>query len=264
MSLPDPHWRDRRGALAFWQVGRLRARRRLTAESDAKPPMSDRSCHLSGECADPNPIGSTDDLAASCYSVLRSIAATYSHHLNGGTLQPTLIVHEAYLKLVGPDRRAEGPAASRFTDREHFLAVAALAMRQVVQDHARKRRALKRGGAGDGARVGLGEAVALSVPGRETCVAGVVDLDDALTELAKADPRAARLVELRFFGGLTVEQAARVLEIAVTTAEKDWRCARAWLLVRLKHEPNGAREADERPASGSMAAAQGGVPRDLP
>lgn len=208
--------------------------------------MSDRSCHPSVESAEPDRRVATDDLLASCYTVLRSLAATYLRQVRGGTLQPTLLVHEAYLKLAGSAGRAAGVGGSPFTDREHFLAVAALAMRQVVQDHARKRRALKRAGAGVGSRIGLDEAVFLSDSGRDPRVAGVVDLDDALTELAKADPRAARVVELRFFGGLTVEQAARVLEIGVTTAEKDWRSARAWLFMRLGLAPQGTGTIDER------------------
>ena len=154
------------------------------------------------------------------YQELRAIA---DHLLNepsvAQTLQPTALVHEAFLRLAKQD---EG-----WTSEEHFRAVAAKAMRQILTDHARRRHAAKRGGGWQ--RVTLSDCEKLD----PQCDVDLVDLDDALTRLHHLDERQARLVELRFFGGMDTAQTARALGVSRRTVELDWRMARAWLLREL-------------------------------
>lgn len=139
----------------------------------------------------------------------------------GDTLNTTALVHEAYLKLHG---------ASRFepVDRRHFFAVAARAMRQIIVDHARSRGAQKRGG--EHQRVDLDAATMAA----DDSGAAVLALEDALRKLAELDERLARVVELRFFGGLSVEETAEVLEVDPRTVKRDWRKARAVLYLTLE------------------------------
>jgi RNA polymerase sigma factor (TIGR02999 family) len=132
------------------------------------------------------------------------------------TLQTTALVNEAWLRLAGG-------ANSTWNDRAHFLRVAARAMRSVVVDHARARRAVKRGGGGE--RSGLDGVVAA----HEERALDLVALDDALAPLARFDAQLAQLVELRFFAGLSLEETARVLEVSPSTVERGWRTARTWL-----------------------------------
>jgi RNA polymerase sigma factor (TIGR02999 family) len=158
------------------------------------------------------------------YGELRAIAEGY---LRGGhashTLQPTAMVNEAYLRLFDRERL-------QINDRQHFFRLAARAMRQLLVDHARKRRSEKRGG---GRRdVTLDEAVA-AASGLDV---DWIDLDQALGELALCDARQAQVVELRYFAGLEVADAAKVLGISVSTVEQDWRSARAWLGARLREQ----------------------------
>ena len=156
------------------------------------------------------------------YERLRGLASSYlrkerRHH----TLQPTELVHEAYLNIV--DHRTV-----TWQDRAHFVAVAARAMRRILVEHARRRGALKRGG--DRQRVPLQDTLALS--GRATV--DVLGLDEALGGLEQLDGRMARVVELRFFGGLNNEETAASLGVSVRTVENDWFAARAWLHRELK------------------------------
>jgi len=155
------------------------------------------------------------------YDELRRIA---HHHLRaerpGRTLQTTALVHEAYLRLVDTRR-------VRWESRAHFLSVAAQAMRRILVDAARARGARKRGG--NAAVVSL-DGAALLAPQRE---ASLVALDDALTALAEVDPRKSRVVELRYFGGLSVEETAAVLRVSPETVHRDWRVAKAFLLREL-------------------------------
>lgn len=158
-----------------------------------------------------------DRLLPLVYEELRRLAHSYlGSERVGHTLTPTALVHEAWLRLQG--RQADLPA-----QRSEFFAAAAQAMRRILVDHARARNAQKRGGDAD--RVPLDEAVAwfdersISLPG----------LDGALARLAERDPRKSRLVELRFFAGMTLPQAAEALGIPLRTAERDWTMARAWL-----------------------------------
>ena len=138
----------------------------------------------------------------------------------GHSLQATALVNEAYVRLV------DGTVVE-WHDRAHFLAVAARIMRRILVDHARARGARKRGG-GD-ARVTFDEALVVTAEARENFVA----LDDALEALAKFDERKSRVVELRFFGGLTMEETAEVLHISPATVGRDWTLAKAWLYAAL-------------------------------
>ncbi len=152
------------------------------------------------------------------YDELRAIAGRYFRQSAGVDVAPTSIVHDAFLKLC--------TAHPSWRDEEHFAAVAATAMRQVLVDRARRQKANKRGG--DLERVTLSVAV--------DGVAQRLDLgalDDALSALALLDARQARIVELRFFGGLQVTQVATALEVSTSTVEKEWRRARAWLSAQL-------------------------------
>jgi RNA polymerase sigma factor (TIGR02999 family) len=162
--------------------------------------------------------GALERLFPLVYGELRRLAATYMRDERPDhTLQPTALVHEAYLKLVPAD-------GAQWRDHEHFLAVAAKAMRSVLVDHARRRRAQKRG---EGARpLQLDEALLLAFEERAT---DLLALEDALQRLATESERASRVVELRFYGGLTAEETARALGVTPRTVERDWQAARAWL-----------------------------------
>ena len=144
----------------------------------------------------------------------------------GHTLQPTALVHEAWLRL-------EGQHDARWESRTQFLAVAAQAMRRVLVDHARTRRALKRGGGG--AQVTLGAADrAAAAPDTAPDAVDVLALDEALARLATLDPRKARLVELRYFAGLSIPEAAAALGISQATVGREWSVARMWLRRELE------------------------------
>lgn len=159
-------------------------------------------------------------LTGDAYEALRGLAAAYLHReRRDHTLQPTALVHEAYLKL------ANGTGSWR--SQTHFQAVAANAMRQILVDHARARQTRKRGG--DWLRVSLSGA-AVASPGVDV---DMLALDDALRQLAEFDARKARIVELRFFGGLTCAEAADEVGVSAKTAEADWYFARAWLRDKL-------------------------------
>jgi RNA polymerase sigma factor (TIGR02999 family) len=152
---------------------------------------------------------------------MRAIAEGFLKHARAGaTWQPTMLVNEAYVKLF--DRTRDS-----WTDRGHFFAVAARAMRQILVDHARAHAAQKRGGGMD--RVTLSERP----DAHPADATDVLDLDEALGELAANDERAARVVELRFFGGLEMTEVASAMNISISTAEREWRAARAWLGHRL-------------------------------
>ncbi len=162
---------------------------------------------------------SADDLFPAVYSELRELADRFFHrHQSGQTLQPTALVHEVYLKLMNQ---------TPIPDRATFLGVAASAMRQVLIDRARARNAQKRGGDW--------QSVTLDGPGAEPGVAplDVLALDEALERLTAVDERRARVVELRFFGGLTIEEAAETLAVSSRTVELDWKFAKAWLSQAL-------------------------------
>jgi RNA polymerase sigma-70 factor (ECF subfamily) len=158
------------------------------------------------------------------YEELRALAsASMKHEPIGHTLQPTAVVHEAFLRLI--DQRK-----TDWRDRAHFMAIAAQAIRRVLIDYARRRQAAKRGG--DRCRITLHEAVTSNQ--REIDLAA---LDEALDRLAGLNDRQARVVELRFFGGLSIEEAAHVLDVSRATVVDDWTVARAWLSRELSADP---------------------------
>jgi RNA polymerase sigma factor (TIGR02999 family) len=159
------------------------------------------------------------------YQELRGLAAHYLRsERSDHTLQPTALVHEAYLRLAG-NRDLQ------LRNRSHFYGAAAQVMRRVLVDHARHHRSLKRGGP-KGQALPLDEAIDVSVDLRMDFVA----LDQALEALQRIAPAAARVVELRYFGGLSVDETASYLEIAPATVKRRWVFARAWLFRRLSDE----------------------------
>ncbi|MDB5331633.1 MAG: hypothetical protein JWP03_2784 [Phycisphaerales bacterium] len=145
----------------------------------------------------------------------------------GHTLQPTALVHEAYLRLVGPGDEA------RWDSRGHFFAAAAEAMRRILVDAYRRKKADKRGGGADRADIEL-DHIATAAPSED-----LIALDEALNRLAEQDPTKAELVKLRYFVGMTLPEAAKVLQISTTTADRYWAYAKAWLL----RDMNGAEQA---------------------
>ena len=163
-----------------------------------------------------------DELMPMVYAELRRRAAAHLRRERPDhTLRPTDLLHEAYLRLCAQN--------AGFKNRDHFFGVASRLMRRVLVDHARARSAAKRGKA---LRVPLADDVAAAAP-----AANLLELDAALDELVALDEREAQVVELRFFGGLTFEEAARVLGISVATAKSDWAHAKAWLFARLDSGP---------------------------
>jgi RNA polymerase sigma factor (TIGR02999 family) len=155
------------------------------------------------------------------YQELRRVArARLRSEAPGHILQTTALVHEAYLRLVDIDHM-------NVRDRGHLLALAARLMREVLVDHARRQRAVKRGG--DATMVSLTEVALPAAPAG----VDVLALDEALDELMSLDPRLSRIVELKFFAGLTTGEAAHALGVSTATVERDWTAARAWLFQRL-------------------------------
>jgi RNA polymerase sigma factor (TIGR02999 family) len=164
-----------------------------------------------------------DELTPLVYEELRRLAHYYmSRERPGHTLQTTALVNEAYMRLVDQEE-------THWQNRAHFFGIAAQLMRRILVDHARSHARAKRGG---GARnEPLNEAAVLS-PERG---ADVVALDDALKRLAEIDPRKCQVVELRYFGGLTVEETAEVLKVSPITVKRDWSVAKAWLHREINH-----------------------------
>ena len=160
-----------------------------------------------------------DELIPLVYDALRRIAR---HHLRGEraghTLQTTALINEAYLRLVDQ--------SVPWQSREHFFGIAARLMRQILVDYARARQRLKRGG--NQQQISLAHAEA-----EQAQTADLLALNDALETLAAVDPQRSRIVELRFFGGLTIEETAQVMGISTPTVERGWRAARAWLQTEL-------------------------------
>lgn len=160
--------------------------------------------------------GALDRLMPLVYDELRKIAESYlRRERHDHTLQPTALLHEAYLRLVDQSVQAE--------NRHHFYGIAAQVMRRILVDHARADHAAKRGGGG--ARISLDEIAEQA----ETRQVDLVALDDALKSLAAFDPQQARIVELRYFGGLTIEEVAALLNLSPATIKREWHMARAWL-----------------------------------
>lgn len=172
--------------------------------------------------------GAAERLMPLVYEELRALAGSFfALQPADHTLQPTALVHEAYLRLVGQTQ-------VEWSGRAHFFAVAAKAMRQILVNHAEARNAQKRGGRHD--RVSLSEVVEIaagpsaSQPDREV---DMVALHEALSRLTSLEEQQARIVELRYFGGMTVDEVAHVLNVSTSTIEKDWRMAKLWLMREL-------------------------------
>ena len=168
-------------------------------------------------------VGALDKLIPIVYKELRRMA---SYHLRyrrpGDTLQTSALINEAYLRLADHKNM-------RWQNRGHFFAVAAQAMRRILVDHARTRNAAKRQG---GCKVSLDQAADVG----QQRAAEIIALDDALNELAVFDARKSRIVELRYFGGLSVEETAHVLEVSAVTVKREWRAAKLWLLRELSNK----------------------------
>ena len=164
-----------------------------------------------------------DGLTDTLHGELSALAAELlGRERSGHTLEPTALVHEAWMRLSAQD-------GSLWNDRGHFLALSAQAMRRILIDHARRRRADKRGGGLR--RITLSPDVAPAPDAREV---DLLALDDALDRLAELDERQARIVELRFFSGLTVDEVADAIGVSARTVASDWRLARAWLSRELE------------------------------
>lgn len=175
--------------------------------------------------------GALQALTALVYDELHRLARRYmSREGEGHTLQPTALIHEVYLRLVDLH-------GVTWQDRAHFFAVCARLMRHILIDFARSRESLKRGGSSD--RLTLDENVGSldKAPGQ------MLVLDHALSKLSEVDPRKGTVVELRFFGGLTVKETAEVLKVSHDTVMRDWTLARAWLLREMEGAPGERREA---------------------
>ena len=167
-------------------------------------------------------ISAPDRLLPVVYDELRRLAHGYmQNERSDHTLQATALVHEAYIQLVDWKNVS-------WQNRAHFFAAAAQMMRKILVDHAREKNALKRGG---GLRtIALDDAI--SFPNHNNV--DLMSLDDAMTELNSFDPQQAKIVELRFFGGLTIEETAHAMDISDSTVKRDWQIAKAWLYNRMK------------------------------
>lgn len=162
-----------------------------------------------------------DQLLTAIYSELRRLAARYmSRERSDHTLQPTAVVHEAWMRFASNDQMAK--------NKSHFMALAAEVMKDVLIDHARKRMADKRGG-GVRADVTFDDSIAMADSGPQE----VIELCDSIDKLRKLDERQAKLVELKVFGGLSFEEAAEALGVSLATVKRDWLIARAWLYREL-------------------------------
>ena len=192
--------------------------------SDPLPePTSGELTQLLRELGGDN-AGALGEALPRVYADLRRVAGGYfKRERVNHTLQPTALVHEAYLKLADQDR-------VRWRNRSHFIGVAAQLMRRILVDHARASHAHKRGG--QDTRVPLDDNIAAAAGGG----VDVLDLDRALTRLAALDARQAQIVDLRYFGGLSIEETADALSLSTATVKRDWQMARAWLARELGAE----------------------------
>lgn len=172
------------------------------------------------------------------YDTLRAIARSQMRRERAGhTLEATAVVHEAYLRLADLD-------GSAWADQEHFLSIAAASIRRVLVDHARGRNSLKRGG--DAGNLTLHSGITDERAGSAIERIDILAIDDALTKLAGIDEGSARLVELRYFGGMTLDQAADHLSIGRNTAARRWRASRAWLRRELGDGSRGGADGSDQ------------------
>jgi RNA polymerase sigma factor (TIGR02999 family) len=171
-----------------------------------------------------------DQLMPIVYNELRILAASsLRSESTSATLQSTALVHEVYLRLVGQNR-------VEFHSRKHFYGAVAQIIRRILVDRARERKAAKRGGGAE--KIALEDAFAVPLPGE----VDVSDLDQALSVLDGFDPGKARLVELRYFAGLSIPETAEVLGVSPTTVKREWAIARAWLFDRLRNDQSAPSE----------------------
>jgi RNA polymerase sigma factor (TIGR02999 family) len=176
--------------------------------------------------------GSSRELLPEVYDELRRLAkARLARERQEQTLQPTALVHEAYLRVAGTEQRAH------WDRRGHFFAAAALAMRRILVERARHYQRMKHGAGGQ--RVDLDSAIAAADP----TLTDLVAIDEALTRLEQIDARKAKIVELRYFAGLSIEETATALDISPATVKNEWKFARAWLYRAL--DPAGRAPADQ-------------------
>ncbi len=190
----------------------------------SQPPSKDVTALLASVAAGDKTAA--DDLFPIVYDELHRRAAAYMQgERKNHTLQTTALIHEAYLRLVKPD-----DAASEFQNIEHFLATASLVMRRILVNHARAKQTTKRGG-----DISTMQIDTVSPLFNDRAI-DLVALDEALTELHTRDPVQHRLVELRFFGGLTMDQCAELLKLSPRTLYHEWSHARAWLKIRIESE----------------------------
>ncbi len=166
-----------------------------------------------------------DDILPLIYDELRRLAGNYlRRERSDHTLQPTALVHEAYIKLIDQTQ-------VKWQNRAHFFGIAANIMRRILVDYARQHKAEKRGGAAE--KMPLEEEILIVSEGKS---AELLALDEALENLAKIDPQKSKIVELRYFGGLSVEETAEVMNCSAVTIKRQWRMAKAWLYGRIKDE----------------------------
>jgi RNA polymerase sigma-70 factor, ECF subfamily len=166
-----------------------------------------------------------DDILPLIYDELRSLASNYlRRERSDHTLQPTALVHEAYIKLIDQTQ-------VKWQNRAHFFGIAANIMRRILVDYARKHHADKRGG--DAEKLPLEEEILIVSEGKS---AELLALDEALENLARIDPQKSKIVELRYFGGLSVEETAEVLGVSEITVKRHWRMAKAWLYGQLAND----------------------------
>jgi RNA polymerase sigma factor (TIGR02999 family) len=191
--------------------------------------LSEISPHQVTELLQKCKSGDQESLQALLAVAYRELHRLAQHHLRGErpdhTLQSTALVHEAYLRLVKP-------GSLQLQSRAHFFALASQLMREILVDHARSRNAGKRDG---GARLTLDEAAELS----KSKGVDLLALDDALNELSRMSTRQSRIVELRFFGGLSIEETAEFLGVSSATVEREWAAARAWLYRQISRMERG-------------------------
>lgn len=198
----------------------------LQSSSVRVPPMNEVTRVLSAiEGGDPH---AAEQLLPLVYDELRQLAAQkLAQEKPGQTLQATALVHEAYVRLVGEGK------AQHWDSRGHFFAAAAEAMRRILVDNARRKRRTKHGG--DRQRIELDESFAVADPRTD-----LLALDDALTQFAAQEPAKAELVKLRYFAGLSLEEAAAILSISPATAKRYWTVARAWLFAAISESDHNA------------------------
>ena len=196
-------------------------------EPDAPAPIPAASVERLFDRLESGDSGAVTELMPLVYDELRRLARRYVRQERAPSIQATDLVHEAYLRLARDRPR-------RWQGRTHFLAIAAIGMRRVLVERARARGARKRGG--DRVQVTLDDAL-VAGPG---ATVDLLALDRALSSLAALDARQARIVELRFFGGMTVEETAEATGVSPATVKRDWTLARAWLQRELGAGPRGA------------------------